>query len=126
MRPRKIVLLITDTIAREEELRFSLQQVQSYRVISLMGRMGHTPDAALVVQSTFGEAADAYMEVVIDTVRKMYDAPVLYLKETHEIAETQIPVECFLNKSASKEDMLYRLKIFTTRKRGPRKARKAA
>lgn len=126
MRPKKVILLCCDDEARGEELRFLLR-TRNFAVtmpcdLAAGTELDNHPDAALVVQSlpSYGEDAICIKEV-IRMIREFADIPVMLVKESFGDTTTTIPVDIFCAAETSHADMVERLRILVTRKRGPKK-----
>lgn len=123
MRPRKTVLLVCDTIERDEELRFMLT-LKGFHVLALSRHC--RPDVAMVVQSLDGPQDDAYAATIIESVSFYRDSPILFLKETSRDASSDLRVHAFFVKGVSAMEIVERLRVLTRRKRGRKKVESVA
>lgn len=120
MRPKKVILLCCDTTLRTEELRFVLA-TRGFDVITANERSRRMPDVAMVVQTLNSPEDRAYTKATIEALRCHDRLPILMLKETVTDATPSIAVEAFYAKGVSMADLVERLKMLASRKRGPKK-----
>lgn len=120
MRPKKVILLCGDTEERLEEVRFILM-TRGFAVIEPSGLLRNgtrDPEAAMIVQSVFGDEADEYMRSAVALINEFRRIPILFLKETSREATTDIVVDAFYPSGYAVMEWVERLRILTARKRG--------
>lgn len=117
MKPKKIVLLVCSNDNRRSELSFLLT-LKGYRVIGGISKFPPVPNLALFVDGPESES----VAQVVDELH--WDLPLLVMIREPRRYVCRYPARAFfVAEKVTAAELIERVKVLGTRKRGPKKAR---